>query len=79
MMNFNKMYKLQVMQEIIADLEKQIQPTASGHIHTTISTLRAEETRLINEINDIVNRTAAKQDKNIARDQFIDQQIALFN
>ena len=68
-MNFNKMYKLQVMQEIIADLETQIQPTASGHIHTTISTLRAEETKLINEINDIVNQTAAKQS----------QQTALFN
>lgn len=38
--NMNDLEKLCAVQIVISDLEKQLRPTATGHLHTTINTLR---------------------------------------
>ena len=54
--NMNGLEKLCAVQIVISDLEKQLRPTATGHIHTTINTLRDYADSLKKSVNEKLER-----------------------
>lgn len=48
----NDLEKLCAVQIVISDLEKQLRPTSTGHIHTTINTLRNYADSLKTSVNE---------------------------